>query len=406
MSDSGTMVFVGGASAPPNVQSAADGRWRLVSRQWDQWPPPHLRDAVLAVVHFNGRCSDSAGILEILDELETSPAVAVFMLPPHATLARSLLATRKGRLLWVDEDAGSDELAATFTVAAQLQPGIARLREKLALGQRDHSIKLFNEEMRLAARLQQDFLPRHLPEVGPARFGTLFRPVSWVSGDIYDIVRLDETHVGFYVVDAVGHGLPAALLTMFIKKAIQTKRIHGSNYEIVPPEVTLSELNTDICQQDLSSCHFCTAVHCVLDVTTLTLTYARAGHPAPVLIRANGQIELLASGGGLLGVIPEAHFESHTCQLSPGDRLLLYTDGADDAFASGNDSTGAHPFLDILRPIAGLPKEQLLVELVAALDESVGVHTPGDDVTVLVMDIDPVAVLQPKHLAHVVSQTG
>ena len=82
-------------------------------------------------------------------------------------------------------------------------------------------------------------MSRRLPEVGPIRFGALYRPATWVSGDIYDVVRLDETHVGFYVADAVGHGMPAALLTMFIKKALLTKRILGHTYEILPPHVSL-----------------------------------------------------------------------------------------------------------------------------------------------------------------------
>ena len=75
-----------------------------------------------------------------------------------------------------------------------------------------------DEELRLAAKLQQDFLPKQLPQVGPIHFHSLFRPAGYVSGDLYDVMRLDEKRVGFFPVDAVGHGMPAALLTMFIKR--------------------------------------------------------------------------------------------------------------------------------------------------------------------------------------------
>ena len=124
--------------------------------------------------------------------------------------------------------------------AGELQPAIRDLRDELSTARAARApenagaFQGLQEEMRLAARLQQDFLPRSLPEVGAVRFGVLFRPVSWLSGDIYDIARLDETHVGFYVVDAMGHGMPAALLTMFVKKALQTKRIIGNTYQIIP----------------------------------------------------------------------------------------------------------------------------------------------------------------------------
>ena len=65
------------------------------------------------------------------------------------------------------------------------------------------------------------------------RFHTLFRPAGYVSGDLYDIMRLDETHVGFYMADAVGHGMPAALLTMFIKNALVTKQIGPEGYRLL-----------------------------------------------------------------------------------------------------------------------------------------------------------------------------
>ena len=112
----------------------------------------------------------------------------------------------------------------------QLQQEMDALRMELnLLRRRDETLNFhltrIDEELRLAARLQQDFLPKELPEVGPVRFHTLFRPAGYVSGDLYDVMRLDETRVGFYMADAVGHGVPAALLTMFIKQALITKEI-------------------------------------------------------------------------------------------------------------------------------------------------------------------------------------
>jgi len=254
--------------------------------------------------------------------------------------------------------------------------------------QRDPAAE-FGEQIQLAARLQQGFLPRRLPEVGLARFGVLFRPAGWLSGDFYDITRLDETHVGFYVVDAVGHGLPAALLTMFIKRALKTKRIAGNTYQIVPPHIALAELNADICDQDLASCSFCTAVYCMLDVANHTLTYARAGHPAPILIRSGGQIETLEVSGGLLGVFPDAEFTSHTCQLDPGDRLILHTDGVDQVFAFADDTPPTSAaFLERLQAWSSFSRPELLLEM-AGLTNAVGEIEPHmDDVTVLVMDLE------------------
>jgi sigma-B regulation protein RsbU (phosphoserine phosphatase) len=191
--------------------------------------------------------------------------------------------------------------------------------------------------------------------------------------------------VGFYVADVVGHGMPAALLTMFIKKALVTKRIVGNSYEIVPPHVSLGELNRDICQQNLSACHFCTALYCVLDTESLTLTYCRGGHPEPILIRADGSTLRPDGKGALLGVFEEEEFTSSTLQLAPGDRLLLYTDGAEDALRT--PQTEEAPLERIIRPWLTLPREEMLLKLTAAIDVSAGKHRPTDDVTVMVVDV-------------------
>src|SRR4051812_12621367 len=117
-----------------------------------------------------------------------------------------------------------------------------------------------DEELRLAARIQQDFLPKLLPQVGNVHFHTLFRPAGYVSGDIYDVARLDETTVGFFVCDAVGHGMPAALLTMFIKRAMVTKEILASGYRLLDPGETLRNLNQSLVDQNLSQATYTTGL--------------------------------------------------------------------------------------------------------------------------------------------------
>ena len=115
------------------------------------------------------------------------------------------------------------------------------------LRQRDDTLRFYmqrlDEELKLAARLQQDFLPRKLPQIGPVTFQTLFRPAGHVSGDLYDVMRLDENHIGFYMADAVGHGMPAALLTMFLKQALVTKEIVPGGYRLLAPSLTMARLN-------------------------------------------------------------------------------------------------------------------------------------------------------------------
>ncbi len=166
------------------------------------------------------------------------------------------------------------------------------------------SIARFDEELRLAARLQQDFLPKSLPQVGRIHFHTLFRPAGYVSGDLYDVMRLDEHNVGFYMADAVGHGMPAALLTMFIKNALVTKQITPEGYRLLLPSETMSRLNESMIEQNLSAATFATAIYGTIDAETLTVSFARGGHPHPMLMRADGSVHAIEADGGLLGVFP------------------------------------------------------------------------------------------------------
>ena len=239
------------------------------------------------------------------------------------------------------------------------------------------------DELQMASRLQRDFLPHKLPRLANARFSAIYQPVSFVSGDIYDVMRLDETHVGFYVADAVGHGLPAALLTMFIKKALQTKKITGNNYEIISPEVVLAQLNSDLAQQKLSMCEFCTAAYCVLNTQTLELQIARAGHPEPVLVHKDSSVELIKPQGPLLGIIENAEFELQTIQLSPGDRFMLYSDGLEDSIAGRAKPTG-YSIAKIVAKGAQKPRDQFITDMFSFVEQ---LGPSEDDMTAIVLDI-------------------
>ncbi len=243
-----------------------------------------------------------------------------------------------------------------------------------------------DEELRLAARLQQDFLPKTLPQVGRIHFHTLFRPAGYVSGDFYDVMRLDEKHVGFYIADAVGHGVPAALLTMFIKHALATKQITKGSYRLLTASETMTRLNETLIEQDLSAATFATALYGTINVETLELTFARGGHPHPILVRADGNIEPLLSEGGLLGIFPGEAFDQATVQLAPGDRLLLFTDGIEVCFCDDIEENKQR-WRDELHARRHLPAKQLLAEFAALIDGDSGSITPKDDLTIVVMEV-------------------
>jgi len=383
---------VGDTPVPQNVCDATRQIGQLVVYRDDEPLAEQLSRAAVALVCPNGRGDDAHWLATVLRELQRSAVVGVFLLPTRDEPICKTLASHRDRFLTVRQDTPADQLAPQLAAAAAMQPLIRQLQSQLSdarsLGaQATRTLEEMDEEMRLAARLQRDFLPRRLPEVGPARFGVLYRPAGWVSGDIYDVVRLDETHIGFYVADVVGHGMPAALLTMFIKKALQTKRIVGHSYKIVPPQVSLKELNIDICEQNLPSCQFCTAVYCVLDVRTLELTFARGGHPEPIVVHPDGRLERLWCEGSLLGIFPEEQYDCARYQLKRGDRVVVYTDGAEEAL--GRQPSGELLDMEsILGRWANLTREEMLLRITAQLDAQWQDAPVKDDVTVMVLDIE------------------
>jgi len=287
----------------------------------------------------------------------------------------------------------SDELLGRLSTMARYRPVIRRLEHELnnmqRLGRRlNHHFTEIDQEMRLASRLQRDFLPQETPAVGGIRLATIFRPASWVSGDIYDVFRIDESNIGMYVADAVGHGMAAGLLTMFIKRAIVPKRIYENGYEVVPPGEVLAHLNETLRGQNLPNCQFVTACYCTYDCESRELKVARGGHPYPIRIGTNGSLTEIRSAGGLLGVFGGEEFETVSTRLEPGEKLLLYSDGIEMAFLEGRGTSGAEPrYKQEFETVSHLPTDELIRRLGAMLDAEEGSLHPPDDVTVIVLEI-------------------
>ncbi len=242
------------------------------------------------------------------------------------------------------------------------------------------------EQLRMAGLVQRDFLPRHLPNCDEVQWATVFLPAEWVSGDIYDVTRIDEQHIGFYVADAVGHGMPAALLTIFVKQALVMRETLNDNYQIFPPAEVMKNLNVRMAGQKLSGYQFTTCCYCLLNTKTLELTYARAGHPYPILIRPEKQPEQLEIRGSLLGIFENAEYTQQTIQLQPGDKLLLYSDGADPFIGSFDDMSGFH-FSEEFCRTKDLPLVEMMGQInTLARNQEVN-RSEVDDITVVGLEI-------------------
>jgi hypothetical protein len=242
------------------------------------------------------------------------------------------------------------------------------------------------EQLKMAGQVQRNFLPRRLPQSDRIHWSTIFVPADWVSGDIYDITRLDEHHIGFYVADAVGHSMPAALLTMFVKHTMRMRETRDNDYQIFTPAKVIGNLNAQMVEQDLAGCLFATCCYCLLNIDTMTATFARAGHPYPVLIRKGQKPLQLENRGGLLGVFAENVFEEKTIQLQQHDKLFLYSDGC-ESLVGTTDQYGKFNFTEQFLSLAELDIDNMTEKFEQIVRSRKPAPGEIDDVTVLGMQI-------------------
>lgn len=284
----------------------------------------------------------------------------------------------------------AEELLAQVSALLRIRDMHDRLAEKNAEVQRVNrrlaqAYQQIDQELELARRLQVSFLPQKMPEIAPARFAVHYLLCGQVGGDFYDVFRLDENHVGFYVADAMGHGVPASLLTIFIKKGVKAKEVFGQQYRLVPPGEVLQRLNKDLIDQALSDQPFITMVYALFNHKDGTLRFSRAGHPYPLHVPREGEPQLWHTEGLLLGVF-DAQFSDRTLLLAKGDKVLLYSDGIDSAQFEHHP-----PGIESLMACAGRHRTQPIQEFVEGLARDLfGDSHPPDDLTLLGLEmLDP-----------------
>lgn len=278
------------------------------------------------------------------------------------------------------------------------QPEILRLRgQAVESGRRNDDLRQglsrIQDELQLAAQVQREFLPRAMPDLARVHGAAMWRPAHWVSGDIYDVRRLDEHHLGVFLADAVGHGVPAALLTMVITRSLPGKEIRGSAYRIVPPAEAMAQVNRDLLQRHGRQTRFATAVYGVLDLRTLRLRLACAGHPAPCVLRRSGAIERVRTRGGVLGVFEDERWSETEVDLHAGDRLLLHSDGLeaaieDDPAASSGQERGGDGCQALFESLTDLTDPGAIIRHVGErLDRMPDPGRHPDDITLVALAV-------------------
>ncbi|HOZ46978.1 MAG TPA: SpoIIE family protein phosphatase [Candidatus Hydrogenedentes bacterium] len=243
-------------------------------------------------------------------------------------------------------------------------------------------------ELRRAMRVQHALLPKTLPFSDRLSLSILFHPAAKVGGDIYDTLQLDDRHLGVYIADSAGHGVGSAMLTVFLKLAMRPLAEASEGYRMVEPGAVLRALNHMVFEEAFGFDMFISVTYLVLDVDTLEVRYANAGHPPLLIRRANGTVEPVRLPAPALGLDPNVQYSDGEFRLAKDDVLVLYTDGVLDARTSTGASFGATRLRQVLA--ASEPTADAITQ---TLDRELSISRPAtefpDDVTVLALGIAP-----------------
>lgn len=272
----------------------------------------------------------------------------------------AILAPRKSDLDYKAEDR---ELLSSLAQQLALWLVNAQLFTQLAGKER------MQRELEIAHEVQVGILPAEIPDSHDVEIAAASRPALEVGGDLYDIIRLDENHLGFFIGDVSGKGVPAALLMAMTLSIFRT-----TAHQIASPAEVLAKLNTLLCLYKPSAKMFVTALYAIYDEKRHTLRLANAGHSLP---RAqHGEVDCR---GVALGILQDVQYDESEILLNSNETVLFYTDGLEDALnpegvAFGEQFEGM--------PIEG-PPNKLIEELLGQVERFAQGESQFDDITLV-----------------------
>jgi len=237
-------------------------------------------------------------------------------------------------------------------------------------------------ELELAREVQQSVLPRIFPLAPGYAFAARNEPARQVGGDFYDVILLGADRFGVVIADVSDKGMPAALYMALTRSLLLAEARHERS-----PRAVLANVHRLLLQLGRPNM-FVTVFYGVVDGPARRLTYARAGHDRPLLLRGES-VQLLGGMGAFLGFpdLDDLHLSEEQIDLAPGDRLVLYTDGLTDALAPNGQAFGIDRLISSLQSRADLPPDALCAATFADLTAYQSTAGQYDDMTMLVLEV-------------------
>jgi serine phosphatase RsbU (regulator of sigma subunit)/anti-sigma regulatory factor (Ser/Thr protein kinase) len=276
-----------------------------------------------------------------------------------------------------EQDYSSDDRKLLDNLAAQAAPALRvgqLVREQEAEAATRQRIE---QELEVARLIQQNFLPRELPDLAGWQVAAYYRPAREVGGDFYDVIPLADGRVAFVVGDVTDKGVPAALVMAATRSVLR-----ASVQRLIEPGAVLERVNDHLCP-DMPAKMFVTCLYAVLDPHTGRFRFANAGHDLPYVKTAGGVVELRARGMPL-GLMPGMAYEESEAVLEPGDCVLLHSDGIAEAHDPEREMFGFPRLKQTMAASAG--GQELIDCVITELERFTGPDAvQEDDITMVTL---------------------
>ena len=246
-----------------------------------------------------------------------------------------------------------------------------------------------SRDLKAAAKIQETFLPREVPDVQGTDFAWIFRPCDELAGDGLNVIPLGDGKIGLYVLDVSGHGVASALLSVTLSRLLSPPSEPSSilirEGDITPPAEVAARLNR-LFPFDAATEQLTTMVYGILNAATGEFRYVSAGHPGPVHLPSGAAPVILESQGFPMGLADDP-YEERSIRLGAGDRLYLYSDGVPEAMDPAGKQFGSARLLEAIGKGGSESLKQSVADLLGEILRWPGSEKPQDDISILAVEV-------------------
>lgn len=255
----------------------------------------------------------------------------------------------------------------------------AQIIENARLYQDEKAYATMREQVRLAAQIQTDLLPKNPPAHDGYDIAARSIAAQGVGGDYYDFINVREGRMGICLGDVSGKGLPASLLMANLQATLRGQAVLDA-----PARETIGRSNRLIFESTDPE-KFATLFYGVLDLNSHEMGYCNAGHECPILISSDASVRRLETGGMALGVLEDFPYEQSTVTVSPGDTLVIFSDGIPDATNEFDHPFGEEKLLELIAANQDATAAELIDRIITDVNGHEGETPQLDDLTMVVV---------------------